>query len=332
MAMLKRIQTFIESAKGRYLRKRWTAQGQLTVRRIFLIPTPTGWSYLAATLVILAFSINFSAIPGYLLAFLVASMLIVAMPLGLRNIVKLRLSIARVEPAFFREKTNVLFMLQNTSKRDRYSVQLEYEKSDDSACIDIARNSTATVALPFTALRRGVVNVPSLRISTTFPLGLIRVSAFWMPDGNADVYCVPEINGPSFYDAVSAAGVDDATSFLNTSENFSGVKIYSPGDKPRDMAWRQIAKFGGFDRGVFYTKIFDAEQGASRLFSEHLLGTDLSLDAKLSRITAWVLDAEKEGVRYGIDSLGVMINLGSGPEHCALCLRMLAQCEGGGLQ
>lgn len=312
-----------------HAKKKWSTQGDLQIRRIFLVPTATGWSFLIATLIILSLSINFSAVAGYLLGFIVASLLIVAMPLGLRNIVKLHFSIVDVGSAFVGEHLTIKFAVKNPSKRIRYSVHVEYEKKRVKKIVDIDKQSKEIIDLPFITEIRGDVEVPALRISTTFPLGLMKVSAFWRPNFKALVYCRPELGGPSFEQAHAANIGGDSKMDAEGSDDFSGIRDYVAGDRPRNLAWRQIARFGGMESGKFYTKVFETEQGRYKTITDHHLDALISIEEKLSRVSAWVIKAEEEGVCYALDCMGIKTIKSKGESHYHLCLAALAQVEKG---
>ena len=97
-----------------------------------------------------------------------------------------------------------------------------------------------------------------------------------------------------------------------------------PGDSPRDLAWRQIAKHGGYESGKFFTNTFDSEGGRYRIFSDRDFDSAMTLEKKLSRLTAWVVDAESAGVQYGLNCFQINIRVDSGPLHCNRCLQMIS--------
>jgi uncharacterized protein (DUF58 family) len=70
-------------------------------------------------------------------------------------------------------------------------------------------------------------------------------------------------------------------------------------------------------------KQFNAQQGSELWLDETLL-SERALEQKLEQLTRWVLDAEAQGLRYGLRLSGVEILPQQGSAHLAECLRTLA--------
>ena len=110
----------------------------------------------------------------------------------------------------------------------------------------------------------------------------------------------------------------------------AGVRAYQPGDPLQRLAWRQIARHDGEH---LFSKQFqpgaDAPKGAphgthGKLMLDYATLPALAPEARLSRLAAWVLQAESTGVPYGL-RLGVLTlapALGAGQRDA--CLRALA--------
>jgi uncharacterized protein (DUF58 family) len=105
-------------------------------------------------------------------------------------------------------------------------------------------------------------------------------------------------------------------------EDFAGLKAYQPGDSPRRIAWKASL------RGeTFLTKQFAGQATEELWLDWDHLPAHLDLEARLSRLTGWVLQADRGGVRYGLRLPARRIAPSSGDKHRLRCLETLARFE-----
>ncbi|MEG1055917.1 MAG: hypothetical protein RSF79_28190, partial [Janthinobacterium sp.] len=93
------------------------------------------------------------------------------------------------------------------------------------------------------------------------------------------------------------------------------------------LAWRQIARHDGEH---LFSKQFqpaaDAPTGSPRgsIMLEHASLHALAMEARLSRLAAWVLQAESTGLPYGLRLDALTMAPGLGASQRDACLRALA--------
>jgi uncharacterized protein (DUF58 family) len=117
-------------------------------------------------------------------------------------------------------------------------------------------------------------------------------------------------------------GIGEGHASSAGSEEFSGLRRYVPGDTPRQIAWKALAR----GAGLFSKEFAGSSRGRCVLDWQQLPAT-LDTEAKLSRLTAWVLRAEQARVDYALvlpAPAAVALPPGHGPAHRALALRALA--------
>jgi len=154
-----------------------------------------------------------------------------------------------------------------------------------------------------------------LKLSTVFPLGLFYAWSYLHFDTRCLVYArplhaapLPSGNAPDGEGKRSIAGDDD----------FAGLRGYAPGDALPRIAWKAYA--GG--RGL-QVKQFASEIG-EELWLDFSATPDAGREGKLSRLTRWVLEAEAQGLRYGLKLPDGEIPTGNGATHQNECLRRIA--------
>jgi uncharacterized protein (DUF58 family) len=116
-----------------------------------------------------------------------------------------------------------------------------------------------------------------------------------------------------------AASAGEGAGLDNGREDFAGLRQYQPGDSPRHIAWKAVAR-----DDVLLTKQFTGHAAGELWLTLDLQPAHLDLEAKLSRLTRWVLDAHTAGITYGLKLPGVVVRMGSGEAHRERCLEALA--------
>ena len=104
-------------------------------------------------------------------------------------------------------------------------------------------------------------------------------------------------------------------------DDFSAVRPYREGDSLRRLAWKVMARSSNDDP---LTKSFEGGSGGELAFDWRSLPAGLDVEARLSRLTRWVMQAEAAGQRFALAIPGREIDADSGPPHRAACLEALA--------
>jgi uncharacterized protein (DUF58 family) len=325
--------------------RQWTLRthaepaGDVTLerRRVFILPTRAGLLFGMVTLSIWFTSLNFGLQLGFLLAFLAASVALVAMYETHRNLVYLGVRELRCASVHAGEVADFDFVLDNAGNKPRYAIHLAYilprrrrlgsgraiENESPGAWADVAASSTVRVSIGLPTRRRGARDCPRVRISTRFPFGLWEAWAYASPRLRAIVYPAPEENAPPLPpgDAGERSSRHGATP---GTDDFGGVRPYRPGDPLRAVAWRLAARSDDL-----CVKIFESTDGEQTQLDMGRLPATLTLEEKLSRLTRWVLVADGAAVRYGLVLPHLRIEPGTGPDHRQRCLEALALCPAG---
>jgi uncharacterized protein (DUF58 family) len=299
----------------------------LSQRRVYIMPTHPGLMFCVMLLVLFIGSINYNLSLGFGFTFLIASCALIDMHLTFRNLAHLHLSAGRTTPVFAGEEALFELHLINRRKHHRYAIWLDFvgeglPEIDQAA--DIAPHSTRGVVLSAPTRQRGWMAAPRVRMQTRFPLGLMRAWSYWQPDARVLVYPTPEDDAPPLplgeaerKDGQGAAGQDD----------FAGIRNYQAGDSLKRLAWRQIAKLDVDLGGTLVSKYFEGGAAADIVLDIERLPVTMSLDAKLSRLTRWVLEAELRGLPYALRLGSTRFDAAVGPSQRDACLYALATYE-----
>lgn len=317
--------------KGRdKLRDRWLFQlrdsepGEvtLTMRRVFIVPTRAGLAFAALLLVMLIGAINYNLGLGFALTFFAGACAVADMYMTAKNLALLRLAPGRVQPVFAGEEARFELHLLNRGGQDRYALWLGFQADGEPRQVtDVAAGASSAVVLAASTRERGWLAAPRVRLVTRFPLGLFRAWSYWRPDARALVYPAPESPPPALPSSGAASEDGHGTVGL---DNFAGIRSYQPGDPLKHLAWRQIARHDPALGGQLVTKHFEGGAVAELCLDFAALPLQMDLERKLSRMAAWVLEAERRALPYSFRLGPHDYGPALGEAHRAACLRALA--------
>lgn len=292
---------------------------RLAQRNIYILPSRAGAAFIGVTLLMFLVSVNFGLSLGYALTFLLASLGLVGMMHTFRNLSALVLRPARAESVFTGDFAEFGVSVRNPGRLERRAIALIAPGSAHAQFVDLAPGERAHVAVPVRAERRGWMEAPRLLVQTRFPLGIFRAWAWWQPAMRVLVYPRPEDAGVPLPATTGDGGGEPGGG--GHEEDLSNLRPWSPGDSPRRIAWKAIARS---DSAELLVKQFDGGEAGELLLDYDALPPSLDVESRLSRLARWVLDAEQSTRRYALRLPGRAIGPDAGPAHRAECLAALA--------
>lgn len=311
------------SAPWRARMRRWVFKGvgsrsaafELHYRRIYILPTANGLFFGGVLFVMWLGAINYNNSPMFILAFLLGGMGVVGILHTFRNLVGLRIVPQPPPPVFAGETARFPLLLETAAGRPRWAISLRYG-SEIQDVTDVQPRAPGALALQLPAPRRGRLAADRCMIFTVFPTGLLRAWSWIDLQSECLVYPRPEAGAVP--PPPGGRGAEQGARRGSGDEDFHQLRRYQPGDSPRQVAWRVVAR-GQEPR----TKQF-AGQDVSPIWLDWEPLEGLDVEARLSRLCRWVLDAEAEGRRYGLRLPGLEIPPACGDQHRHQCLQALA--------
>ena len=296
----------------------------LTQRNVYILPTGAGWMLALTLLVLLVASINFQLNLGYLLTFLLAGSAVAGMHFCHATLRGLSLHLKPPEPLFLGQGAALQVQLASERRTPRLSIALAVYGSGHWAWTDVPAQGIAHVQVAFTPTRRGLHRVPTLTAETRYPLGTFRVWTVWRPVAEVLVYPAPEPGAPPLPPGEPRAGGTGSAPTHGTGD-FEGVRAYRRGDPLQLVVWKKAAQALASGSDALVSR--DAQQSQRHELWLDTAHTGLAdPEARLSRLTAWVLQADRLGLNYGLRLPGREIAQDSGPAHRRNCLEALALC------
>jgi uncharacterized protein (DUF58 family) len=286
-------------------------------RRVYIVPTRQGWMFAASVGLLLLGSINYSLALGFVLTFALAGLGLAGMVHTARNLALVSVSTGRIEPVFAGEAAQFRLYLDNRVAYDRPAILVRHVASGVQLVAHLPAASLSDVALAVPAARRGRLSLGRVMLETRFPLGLFRAWSYVEPEAGCIVYPKPERR--ALPPAGQYANTGTARAPAQGNDDFSGLRGYQRSDSPRHVAWKIFAR-----NDLLLTKQFSADAAIELWLEWEQLPAGLDLEARLSRLTGWVLAAERSGARYGLRLPGQAIAPSRGDAHRATCLQALA--------
>lgn len=305
-------------------------QTTLTHRNLYILPTRPGWMLALTLVLLLVASINYQLNLGHLLTFLIAGSAAVGMHVTHRNLRGLALSLHPTEAVFAGQPAPVDITLHNPSRRHRHGVGLRWIDDpptlDALTWVDVAPQSSVTVRLARPTQRRGRLDLPPILVETRFPLGTFRVWHWWRPASELWVYPAPETPAPPLPVGRHADdGPAAPAPSPRSSDEVDGVRPYRRGDPLKWVAWKKVARYPDDDDSQWVSRDFSHPPTAELWLDAGQCGLH-DEEGRRSRLCAWVLQAQAQGMDYGLRLNGTQIPPSNGAMHRRRCLEALA-CE-----
>jgi uncharacterized protein (DUF58 family) len=218
--------------------------------------------------------------------------------------------------------------LVSQRRSTRYGIGLAMLGTNHWSWTDVPAQGGARVQVAFAPQRRGLHRVPALTAETRFPLGTFRVWTVWRPAAQVLVYPAPEPHPPPLPPGEPRAGGKATVQRQSTGE-FDGIRPYRRGDPLKLVVWKKTAKTDTLvSRDAQQVQRFELWLDLAHTGLANAPGgagaSGASLEQALSRLCAWVLLAEKQGLQYGLRLGGQEVPPGSGEAHKKNCLQALA--------
>ncbi len=287
-------------------------------RRIFIVPTRAGGLFAIVLAVMLIGAINYNLSLGHALIFLLAGLGLVAMVHTFHNLFGLRLAPGRAEPTFAGDLARFPLQLENPRRQPRRALEFSF-REQPVVRVDLAADGRATIAVPYATDRRGRLDPGRVTLATRYPLGLFRAWSDPYPHW-ACVVCPKPLRTPLPTPSPGAAA--DHHHGDSGQEDFAGLRPRQLSDPTRHIAWKAVARRS--DEQALLIKQFAGGASDELWLEWSLTATHRSVEERLSILAGWVLTADEQQLRYGLQLPGQRIAPAQGQAHRNHCLQALA--------
>ncbi len=287
---------------------------RLDRRRIYVLPTRFGLFVATLLAAMLLGALNYNNNPALLLALLLAAAAVASAIAAHLQLSGVQVDAIAAEPVAAGQPLRLRIDLSVRDPRARHGLHLQL--GDSQAWTDLPAQGRGEVELDVPTQRRGWLDLPRVRLSSTQPLGLVRAWSWVWPEQPLLVYPHAEAQGP----ALPERGSDPLHTRAHASgEELHQLRPYRAGDPPRSIAWKHSAR-----RDSLLVREYEKPVGIEVMLDWRALAP-MAGEARIARLARWVDLAEREGRRYTLLLPGQpALGPGQGASHHHLCLRALA--------
>lgn len=312
-----------------------TADGAQALGRrgIYILPTGAGLAFLVALVVMLLGSINYGNSLGYMLTFLLGGVAFLSMLHTHRNLAGLRAFPGPAPGVHAGEIARLRLCLESARESPRPALEVTWRPPAARAAprpwwrprrrrprgyaeLGLAGPGIRCLELTAPAERRGRLVLGRPTLATRYPLGLFRAWAPLSFELSCLVYPRPAGARPLPAPAAGEARRDQGEGAAG-QEDFSGLRGFVAGDPPRRVHWKAAAR-----ERELQVKLFAG--GGPEVLHLTWEAAPGDMEARLSQLCRWVLDAHRQHRTWSLALPGAAIGPGSGPAHLERCLAALA--------
>lgn len=284
--------------------------------RIYVLPTRRGLALMGSLAVMLLASLNYGLSLGFVVTFLLGGMMAAGLLHTFRNLAGMEVKAVGAGEAFA-GGTLAYALVLTGGDHARAAIRLDCADAPP-AIVDVAAGTTHAVTLERPVRARGRLALGRVTLSSDFPLGLWRSWAYVHFPLAGIVFPAPELGAPPLPggndgpQARAGGAADDA--------DLAGLRAFVPGDPLSRIAWKAVARGQGW-----FTKQFDGSTGGGPVTLDwSALPASLGVEARLARLSAWVLAAEHSARPFALRLPQGSQPSGQGREHRRCALTALA--------
>lgn len=287
----------------------------LESNRIYILPTRVGIIFGLIVLTMLLGSMNYSNNMGFALTFLLSGVGVISMHHCHRNLSGLLVHYLGAEPVFAGERMRFRYALENPGSETRWQLRLDCDEGSQ-ICDEVESQGRQTVDISVSTRSRGRIPGPRIKLSTQYPLGLLRAWA-WIEMNTLELV-YPNPAPPADANLRDDPGQMAVGPEARGDDDFAGLRTYRLGDPPKHIAWKTLARTGQ----KLVKEYRGGAQNPTWIDWNHCAETET--EARLSRLAREVIDADAVNGVYGLRLPNIEVAPGQGPQHRHECLQLLA--------
>jgi len=236
------------------------------------------------------------------------------MGLGLARSINDNVNNCRIESVLAHEifaggPQKIQIQIRNVSNESLRQLELRLARKESPVTVNLQPHETKLVELLWTPPHRGYLQAPAVRLNSPYPSALFN--AWKVKRFKDSVIAYPALKGQKNYPEAARAS-SESIGVLRE------IRDYKPGDSPRRIHWRSLAK-----NGQLRTMVHENQEGQSCYFNwDQVQG--LKLEEKLSQLALWLHLAHKNGQPWTLKLPQHEFDSGHGTQAYHAALKHLA--------
>jgi uncharacterized protein (DUF58 family) len=261
-------------------------------------------------------SVNYDLSLGYALCFILTGLFSATLLHTYRNLAGIRVDKIQQFNTFAGGDATFLISLANALKETRHGIRLS-TKEGDGLMTHIERKGTTDALLTIPTQKRGVIQLGRVTLQSDWPLGLWTCWSYVHAPIKSLVFPKPEKNPPPM--PFSAIEDGEGRSTPGMEGDVSDLRHYRPGDSIGSIAWKSAAKGMGMQ-----VRTFDSSHPPTNAILSLEKTGHSQIEKQLSRLCAWVLEAESGKGEFALQLPGETLTSSHGETSYRSALKVLA--------
>lgn len=286
---------------------------KLGYRQIYILPTTFGWLLGLLMFAMLVGSLNFNNNLGLLTTFLVAGLALTSMLSAYRNLEGLEIPRIDADPPFAGDDLNLALTLRDADGRERPLLELHHDGRHGRGSLHPYETGPAVLKIPTRA--RGHFKPGRIRLYTRYPLGLFEAWSWLWPERSFRVWPRPARRAPPL---PVGRGEQGQPRPGDEGDEYHGLRPWRESDPLHRIAWKASQRH----EQLLAREFRQLRSTELRLSLANAAGANL--EERLSVLTAWVLQAERRGLRWTLDLGRLVLGPDEGELHRIRCLNAMA--------
>ena len=302
---------------------------QLDMRSIFIFPAKFGWLFIFLCGGLFLLGTNYQNNLILLMCYFLLSLFLITLFTSYVNFSKTHIQLGKVQHVFVNDSVYLPLWLNadiNTtnnasSKRPHGFYELKFIAQKNTYVVD-ADDLCNPIHLDYCCSKHGVLSLPRVTVSSTYPLGLFRCWTHLAFTSEILVYPKPLPCEMQLTSIDRASDSGSHTSVHAGHDDFESLKAYQLGEPLHHVAWKQLAKGRGMISKQFAST--SSQTGWLKLVP----CPPENLEKQLSHLCYQVLELSRNNQTFGLDLGRNCITPNAGSEHKDACLKALAMYKG----
>lgn len=302
----------------RWLQRRLPPLQQVVLnqKRIFIFLSAEGALYSVLLLIVFIAGVNYAnnLVLGF--CFFLGSILVVTIHHTYAHLSGLKIESIDALDSEVGGAAQYRIKIAPTGSKPHRQIRLEWV--DQTQQIDtLADAQMLLFKLP--TLQRGRFTPPRIKVSTVYPLGILRAWSYVYFDLPVWVSPQPVACELVEHGAYAATDEEQSTERMSGQDEFEGLNSFVAGESMARISWAHLARGQGL-----LSKHFSDPRGQQQILDYQRM-PPASHELRLSYLAYWVKQLAAQQVSFGLRLPQAELPVGSGEQHLRAALRLLAE-------
>ena len=293
-----------------WIAKRFQVDGSKTLlqKDVLVFIYKQGFLYLILILITFIAGINYAnnLILGF--CFLISAILCISFYLTFKQLHGLHIEVVTPEIGQVEQALMLKLLFKQPVNHSRY-LRVQWQQQEQIFFLEQAQQ---TLELPVIPQKRGIYDVDSVKIYSTYPLGLVRAWTYLYP--KQKVWIAPKAHDWQKEHKHQSTNANDSL------DEFKELRAFQQGDSYQNVAWKQVARGQGF-----FIKMFEAQANHQHLEIDYQQIPAQGHEAKLSFMMGLIEQCEQLGDDYAVILPHARLESGQGQSQLIKAKLLLAQ-------